>query len=380
MNRERCIVKFIMESRHRKRYAIEIPYPIPFVVCILLSCISGFVMLFLCMTYSPQDARVVLLAGGDCLLDRDNGKGRLAIEGDGRWNVLRTACQPDAIFLCNLETTVGTGGIPRSKRYVFRAPPSALDPILAFPHPVVALANNHSLDYGPEGLIETIRELDRAGIAYAGAGLTKDEAANGTRLETRIASVAVLSFGYGGDPEPNLDGISASISPLNRSESLAAVSKAARDSILTVVMLHWGVEYETRYNQSQVSYAHALVKAGADVILGSGPHVTQGVELYRGALICYSLGNLVFDDLGNPEVSAALLVRVRLLERGDGKEMIYEIAPLRTKNPYHGPSRPTNSDAERIITNIIERSPDPTILSTKQVVNDKGLLWFRVGG
>lgn len=372
------MAEFNTDVSHRERDAIKRPRPIPSSAVVFPVFLSLFAILMLVLTNAPPEAHIVLVAGGDCLLDRDNSMGRIATEGDGRWTALLAACDPDAIFLCNLETTIGTGGTPRKKRFTFRAPPSALSPLLAFSHPVVALANNHSLDYGLDGLAETLRELDRVGINRAGAGLTKDEAAGGTIVDTGVTRVRILSFGYGDDPERNPDGFGACIAPLYRAESLAAVSSAAKDSDLTVVMLHWGVEYDTRYGQSQVSFAHALVKAGADVILGSGPHVTQGVELYHGALICYSIGNLVFDDLGNPEVSAALLIRVSLFEKRGKTERNYEIAPLRTSDPYRGPERPSDSDSDQIIRNISERSPEATIVSNTLLLDDGNLRWYRV--
>ena len=89
---------------------------------------------------------LVLIAGGDCLLDRYDG--RLVANGrndDRRWNVLLEAARGSDAFLFNLETTVGEGGRPKDKRFVFRAPAEALSPLSRFPHPVAALANNHSM-------------------------------------------------------------------------------------------------------------------------------------------------------------------------------------------------------------------------------------------
>lgn len=336
-----------------------------------------FCFVIICFFILPSgESRVLLVAGGDCLLDRRNGAGKNSQDMDLRWQTIRAACEQETVFLCNLETTIGVGGTPKDKRFVFRAPPQALKPLLDFPQLIVALANNHSLDYGTEGLLETLSELNRARIQHAGAGITRTDAQRGTTVTSNGIKISVLSFGFDTDPEAYSEQNGACISPLYRPEAVRAVSYAASTSDLTVVMLHWGVEYDTMYNQSQADLAHELVKAGADVILGTGPHVLQGIELYKGAFICYSLGNLIFDDLGNSDVSSTLLVRV--VARGANGAFSYEISPLKTYDHTHGPTSPSPLDIEKIIQNVRERSPDPYVISRKNTRADNGLRWYRV--
>ena len=117
-------------------------------------------------------ASLAIVAGGDCLLDRYDGRLGAREGGDRRWDALIGAARGSDAFLFNLETTVGEGGHPKDKRFVFRAPAGSLAPLSRFPRPVAALANNHSMDYGPEGLLATVAALDEAGIAHAGGGAT----------------------------------------------------------------------------------------------------------------------------------------------------------------------------------------------------------------
>jgi len=259
---------------------------------------------------------------------------------------------------------------------VFRAPLSALQPIKCFPHPVAALANNHSMDYGPAGLIGTIEALDTWGISRAGGGKTEAEASAETRVEP--GSVSILSFGFDNDSSSYCDLNGSCIAPLNIVLMKQKIAGCEATSAATVVMLHWGVEYDTRFNGCQQTLAHSLVRAGADLVIGTGPHVLQGIEVYQGSLICYSLGNLVFDDLGNDESSASIIVRLTLAGSGDRLAEAFEIAPLRTADILAGPERPSPDDARGIVQNIAKRSPDTGILTLRPTGDDHGLLWFRI--
>ena len=144
-------------------------------------------------------------------------------------------------------------------------------------------------------------------------------------------------------------------------------------------MLHWGIEYQTMYAPAQRTLARALVDAGADLVVGTGPHVLQGIERYRGALICYSLGNLIFDDLRSAETSAGLLLRMRILSaHGSVARKAFAIAPVRTREKFEGPRAPTLEDAEGIMRMIAARSPDPSVLDRAGVVVEDGLSWFEI--
>ena len=327
----------------------------------------------------PSDEkRLSIIAGGDCLLDRYNGKFTAKKSRDARWaDLVRVAAGNDA-FLINLETTVGTGGSPKSKRFVFRAPPDELGPLAKFPRPIVALANNHSLDYGPEGLLETIHELDRRGIAHVGAGKSRENSLASATLEKRGTRIRILSFGFDNETASYSGEEGACIAPLHLKQMITTIASNRASADFIVVMLHWGREYETQYTGYQAEIAHSLIKAGADAILGTGPHVLQGIELYQGSLICYSLGNLVFDDLGDTETTASIIVRITCASRDGHEKKSFAIMPLRTRDIVHGPSAPDTTDALAIIHAIAERSPDPSIISQRPHKTDTGLAWFRI--
>jgi poly-gamma-glutamate capsule biosynthesis protein CapA/YwtB (metallophosphatase superfamily) len=344
-----------------------------------ITCVIIFASSTVSCTNRP-DAALTLVAGGDCLLDRYDGKGEASPRGDRRWDTLQRAARGSDAFLINLETTVGRGGAPKDKRFVFRAPAEALNPLSRFTHPIAALGNNHSMDYGPRGLVATISALDTAGIAHAGAGSTVEGAWTEARIDCPGGTLAVLSCGFDNDESSFSDSFGAALAPVNAVKLEGRIKECRKSSLAVVVMLHWGIEYGTAYRRYEQLVARSLVDAGADLIVGTGPHVLQGLEKYHGALICYSLGNLVFDDLHSDETSATVLVRMILIpSRGKGHEKEFDVAPLRTRDIFEGPSRPTLEDARGIIGKIAQRSPDPSIFKSRPSSKENALYWFSIG-
>lgn len=319
-----------------------------------------------------------IVAGGDCLLDRYDGRRDSTQGADVRWSTLRAAAEGSQAFLFNLETTVGEGGTARRKRFVFRAPAEALRPIAGFPRPVAALANNHAMDFGPKGLVATIVSLDQAGIAHAGAGKTRAVATAAVTLRFDGGTVGVLSFGFDEDPSSYAGEGEGGIAPLRLDLMRQAIAADDASSTATIVMLHWGTEYDTRFNGHQQILARELVEAGADLVLGSGPHLIQGIESYKGSLICYSLGNLIFDDLGSEELRTALLIRMRLRSTRRGFEKEFEFALLRTEIADKGPMPLLLSEGRQIAADIASRSPAPGIISPHPQVDAYGLAWYPI--
>jgi poly-gamma-glutamate synthesis protein (capsule biosynthesis protein) len=97
---------------------------------------------------------------------------------------------------------------------------------------------------------------------------------------------------------------------------LRAIAAAAREATYVIVSFHWGIEYTSQANAEQSSLAHAAIDAGADLVLGTHPHVLQGLELYRGKLIAYSLGNFVFDDHDEP-IGETVVLQVKVPASGE---------------------------------------------------------------
>jgi poly-gamma-glutamate capsule biosynthesis protein CapA/YwtB (metallophosphatase superfamily) len=189
---------------------------------------------------------------------------------------------------------------------------------------VLGFANNHAFDFGSRGLLDTVDEVGKLGIRIVGAGRNLEEAQAPvyTELgETRVSFVAFSSsFRPGATASATSSGIfTVDVSALwelnsrlqvgqpgspprvltkARQEDISVVkrrvSQAAAQSDIVVVLAHWGVAYRYDLTDYQRQVAHELVDAGAHLILGSHPHVIQGVERYKSGLIFYSLGNFIF--------------------------------------------------------------------------------------
>jgi hypothetical protein len=225
------------------------------------------------------------------------------------------------VVLGNLEGTLSTGGGSKCGRgstncYAFQTPPSYARWLAQAGFTVLNLANNHAYDFGASGLRQTTQALTRAGLRYTG------RPGQVTFQDVGQIRVAVVGFA----PYP----WAASLNDVAAAKRL--VRKAARNADVVVVTMHAGAEgtgrqHLTRRNElflgenrgNPVRFAHAVVDAGADLVVGHGPHVLRGMEWYRNRLIAYSLGNFagykVF-SLGGP-LSTSGILRVTL--RGDGK-------------------------------------------------------------
>jgi len=200
------------------------------------------------------------------------------------------------ITLGNLEGTLSTGGVSkcaslaRAVCFAFQAPPSYAFALRNLGFDLVNQANNHSMDFGVSGRAQTVASLQRAGIMHTGFP------SEITYLRTHGIRVAFLGFApYAYDA--NL---------LDIAGAQALVRRARRHAAIVVVIIHAGAEganqlhtpYGTQYYLGEDrgdarAFAHAVINAGASIVLGSGPHVIRGVERYRGRLIAYSLGNFV---------------------------------------------------------------------------------------
>ena len=267
---------------------------------------------------APPQGVVAIVATGDIVM---GSTPNLPSDG-GRsfFSDVQTDLAGDVV-LGNLEGTLSTGGGSKCRKgstncFAFQTPPSYARWLRDAGFTAMNLANNHAYDFGAEGLRQTTDALAGVGLQWTGRpGQITVQRAGGIR-------VALVGFA----PYP----WAQSLTDLAAAKRL--VRKAGREADVVVVSMHAGAEgtsrqHVTRRNElflgenrgNPVQFAHAVVDAGADLVVGHGPHVLRGIEWYRGRLIAYSLGNFagykVF-ALGGP-LSTSGILRVTL--RGDGK-------------------------------------------------------------
>ena len=196
---------------------------------------------------------------------------------------------------------------------------------------VAALANNHVCDYGIGGLNDTIKNVGQAGMIPIGAGSNEREAHAPAVEEIGGRNITIFNYmdsnnfaEYGYDVMPYANGSAPGYSAYNSKVAQKDIADArGNGSDFVVAYLHFGNEYSTSPNEDQLKIAHELVDYGADIVIGSHPHVTQGVEMYKGKPIFYSLGNCVFDMSGNG-VENAYILKIDLVNN-TGKCTVYPI-------------------------------------------------------
>jgi hypothetical protein len=177
----------------------------------------------------------------------------------------------------------------------------------------VTLGNNHILDAGTTGVGETIRHLDDAGIAYAGAG--KDLAAarkpmifdlGGTKIGVlSYLDVPSYSWAWATEGAPGT-------APLVQEVMEEDIKRLRPKVDLILVMPHWGKEYIATPEPRQVKLAHAAMDAGADVLIGGHAHWPKGMEVYKGKPIFYGVGNFLLDQSWSEETSTGIFAEVAL--------------------------------------------------------------------
>jgi poly-gamma-glutamate synthesis protein (capsule biosynthesis protein) len=301
-----------------------------------------------------QAPRVVLDAVGDVMLGRGVGQVMRERGMSYPFEAVQPLLVGSDLRFANLELPLTERGAPAAKRYTFRAPPRVADALRDGGFTLLSLANNHMLDYGYEGLLDTVIALDQAGIAHAGAGRSADEAHAPAVVTVHGLRIALLAYvnvpddvGSGfstraGAAGPGTPGVAWGTTEAVRRDVAAARAQAD----LVIVSLHAGFEYTAAPNAVQRQLAHAAVEAGAALVVGSHPHVLQGVEFYRGVPIVYSLGNFVFDldddDLRQPGLPSVLSAVLRVtLDRSGVRALRFLPVQIDQRDgrpvPVHGP-------------------------------------------
>ena len=196
-------------------------------------------------------------------------------------------------MIVNLETT-----LTRTDRYTgypcFRSPAALADALRDAGVDVAVLANNHCCDGGGAGVHTTVAELRRCGIRHTGVFTDSlDRAANNPLwLEHCGVRFALLNYTYGTNGIPVPEGVRVNlIDTVRMAADLAAAREGSPDCI--AVCIHWGNEYERQANAEQRRLARFLRRNGADLIVGSHPHVVQPFETDSSHVVLYSLGNFV---------------------------------------------------------------------------------------
>ena len=231
---------------------------------------------------------------------------------------------------------------------------------------VVSLANNHMLDFGEQGLEDTIDLFDKADMDFVGVGKNTPDAKNSIQYsEVNGVRVATLGFTdvYGKDnvPKNNKAGLLNSNPDVLFEMIGKAKDEKQGNADLIVVNMHWGQEYATSATGRQKELAKAVIDAGADIIIGHHPHVVQSFDTYKDGLIFYSLGNFIFDQ-GWTRTKDSAMVQYHLAE--DGKAKV-DVVPLRIEEATPRPAD-SSIDQSRIYRAMTKETGDQVQWSKKE--------------
>lgn len=191
--------------------------------------------------------------------------------------------------------------------------PEALDGLKNTHFKIMHIGTNHILDFGSEGLEETVKHLDERGIRHIGAGKSIQEARKPTIITKDGIFFGFLGYCLSYPASSNIPGCA----PLKLDIIREDIQKLRGKVSFLIVSLHHGIEYSFYPYPEYIDLVHSLVDAGADIILGHHPHVLQGYERYKKGFIIYSLGNFVFDK-DDTVRDTKKISRIRLkLEKND---------------------------------------------------------------
>lgn len=204
------------------------------------------------------------------------------------------------LFMLNLENPITARGTKVPKKYNFRMRPDYIKILQDGGVDIVNIANNHIRDYGTQGLEDTIRYLDDAGIKHVGAGLDRADARKPVVIE--IKGIKIGFLGYYNSPD-----YTAGANPYNERILKEDICNLKKIADYVIVNFHWGEENLSYPKPYQITLAHLAVDSGADLIVGHHPHVLQGIEKYKNGLIVYSLGNFIFGGNNRTKHDTVLL-------------------------------------------------------------------------
>ena len=299
-----------------------------------------------------EPVSITISAAGDCTLGTDEYFDRSTslnayYDSNGAsyfFQNVKSVFEADDLTIVNMEGTLTEETARQDKTYAFKGPAEYTQILTEGDVEAANLANNHSHDYGDQSYTDTIEALDAAGITSFGYDRTAVMDVNGVKVG--LVGTYELADGMGCEDE------------------MIANIKAVEDqgAQIVIVSFHWGLERENYPTENQVNLAHSAIDNGADLVLGHHPHVLEGIEVYKGKNIVYSLGNFCFGGNSNPSDKDTMIFQQTFtVENGELKEdNVTNIIPcsISSESGYNNyqPTPLEGDEAERVKGRIEEYS------------------------
>jgi poly-gamma-glutamate synthesis protein (capsule biosynthesis protein) len=295
------------------------------------------------------------------------------------------------LAVVNLECALTERGRMVKKNFNFRGRPELVGILTAGSVDVVSCANNHARDFGDDGIKDTIRTLDEAGIAHFGSGKNLKEARKPRIIERNGLTIGLLGYYFqiGEDmfEPPEVYATSHRAGPAgvftNRDRFRAMVEEDVQALVpkvdFAVPYFHWGKEGSTEIRPYQIDLAHRCIDLGCKAVLGAHPHRFQGVEVYQGAPIFYSFGNFVYGGIKEPKDPLSAIARLRFTKAGPTTADLVPIQITRWPDAPFQPFVLQDAAREEALREIARRSatlavPLPQLqpyLADQQLVPDR---------
>lgn len=271
------------------------------------------------ITPTPPPQKINIIFTGDAMFDRHIRTNARKTGYDSILENLTEVLNQSDIVLANLEGPITNfpsrsenSEVGSTDNYFFTFDPQITSTLRKNNIYLVNLGNNHILNFGQEGIKQTLSYLDAANIDYFGN--------TGTNL---VSDYIIKNFG-------NLN-----IALINHNQfvtggkgkTLKALTNLPIKPDLIIIYAHWGNEYETNANTTIQNIAYQFIDEGADLVIGSHHHVVQQSEIYKGKTIYYSLGNFVFDQYFEPNVQNSILLKVNI--DPENLNMLFEEVPIK---------------------------------------------------
>jgi poly-gamma-glutamate capsule biosynthesis protein CapA/YwtB (metallophosphatase superfamily) len=253
------------------------------------------------------------------------------------------------LALVNLECPFTERGEKLTKNFNFRARPELVKILKDASIDVVTLANNHLMDYGEDGLTDTIRTLNDAGIEWFGAGEHEKNARRPLLIKRNGVKVGFIGYYFQAAPDmlepeavyaqPRRPGVAGCFQDLECMRKMVHedVHKPAHKVDAAIPYFHWGKEGSYEVRDYQIELAHQCVDLGARAVLGAHPHRLQGIEVYQGAPILYSLGNFMFGGNKDPDDKLSMIARLEIGRKGD---VACDLVPIQVTTWPDAPFQP----------------------------------------
>ena len=268
------------------------------------------------------------------------------------------------LTFANLETQISTLGVPMAGKEIhFRADTKSILGLMHAGIDVVSLSNNHSMDFGRDALFDTMDVLSHHGIAYVGAGMNETAARRSANFICNAVKVSVLAYSWNFyltvEATAKKPGVAViqrekttegpEIATTQRKKMAQDIKRAKAWADVVIVSFHWGWEYADHPTKTDRKTARHAIDAGADLVIGHHPHVVQGVEWYKGKLICYSLGNFIFDQR-RIRTRRGLVLRCRFVKEGDISSA--ELLPITIHLQEFRPKIASGEEARSILKEV----------------------------